>query len=609
MRTLFIVLLSTGIISARAQRTDSVKAIGKAAFMQTCQSCHRDTVNSRIPSIAILSNMTPRAVFAALENGKMKQQADGLSTIQRRAIAEWITNSEIKSTSIPKTAYTQFSLSGNENATNDYSGWGGNLHATGYRTEAQAGINRKNLSSIKLKWAFAFPDATVTRSKPAVVGNWLLVGSQYGDLFAIHKKTGKIGWHFMASSAIRGAIVTVEKGNQITAYFADFSTNVYAIDVRTGKLIWNKRSGYEPQSAITGSVAVAEGIIYIPVSSSEVASAVDGNYNCCFSSGGVVALDAATGNEIWHHRVIDKPAVESGKKKNGKPFYGPSGAPVWCSPTIDEKRGLVYIGTGENYTNPATTTSDAVQALDMKTGKLKWNFQATEGDTYNASCPFFLNCPEKAGPDLDFGMAPILTKGKDEKDILLIGQKSGVVFSLSPDNGKLIWQTRIGKGGALGGVHWGMATDGQFVYAANSDNFFGIDKTNPELKACPGIYALEINTGKLVWKTNNPACDDKKNCLPYNSAAPAVIPGIVFAGSLDGHMRAYDSKEGKIIWDFNTGGVFETTNGIKGSGGSLDGPAPVISDGMLFVNSGYGILGEVQGNLLLAFEVKKNKSN
>ena len=413
----------------------------------------------------------------------------------------------------------------------------------------------------------------------------------------------------MASSAIRGAIVTVEKGNQITAYFADFSTNVYAIDVRTGKLIWNKRSGYEPQSAITGSVAVAEGIIYIPVSSSEVASAVDGNYNCCFSSGSVVALDAATGNEIWHHRVIDKPAVESGKKKNGKPFYGPSGAPVWCSPTIDEKRGLVYIGTGENYTNPATTTSDAVQALDMKTGKLKWNFQATEGDTYNASCPFFLNCPEKAGPDLDFGMAPILTKGKDEKDILLIGQKSGVVFSLSPDNGKLIWQTRIGKGGALGGVHWGMATDGQFVYAANSDNFFGIDKTNPELKACPGIYALEINTGKLVWKTNNPACDDKKNCLPYNSAAPAVIPGIVFAGSLDGHMRAYDSKEGKIIWDFNTGGVFETTNGIKGSGGSLDGPAPVISDGMLFVNSGYGILGEVQGNLLLAFEVKKNKSN
>jgi polyvinyl alcohol dehydrogenase (cytochrome) len=303
--------------------------------------------------------------------------------------------------------------------------------------------------------------------------------------------------------------------------------------------------------------------------------------------------------------VIEQQAAESGKKKNGKPFYGPSGAPVWCSPTIDLKRGLVYIGTGENYTNPPTSTSDAVQALDMKTGKLRWNFQATQGDTYNTACPFFLNCPEKAGPDLDFGMAPILVQGKDGKDILLAGQKSGIVYSLSPDNGKLIWKTRIGKGGALGGIHWGMATDGKLVYATNSDNFFGIDKSNPEIKASPGMYALDIYSGKLIWKTPHPGCD---GCMPYNSAAPAVIPGIVFAGSLDGHIRAYDSNDGKMIWDFNTAVPFETINGIQGRGGSLDGPAPVVGDGMLFVNSGYGILGEVKGNVLLAFEVEKSKT-
>ena len=608
MRLLFFVLLTTNIFSVNAQLPDSITTMGKMAFIQRCQSCHRDTMNSRIPTPAILSCMTARAVLAAMENGKMRQQASSLSALSRKAIAEWITNTQIKAVAIPKTAFTRFHYSASTNPQNDYSGWGGDLHSTGFRSAAQAGINSKNLSSLKLKWTFAFPDATITRSKPAVIGNWLLVGSQFGDVFAVNKQTGKIGWHFSANSAIRGAIVTIKKGKQLIAFFADFSTNVYAIDVKTSKLIWKTRAGFEQQSSVTGSVSVASGIVYVPVSSAEVASAVDGNYNCCTSSGGVVALSASTGKEIWEHRVIDKPAVISGTKKNGKPFYGPSGAPVWCSPTIDEKRGLVYIGTGENYTIPATTTSDAVQALDMKTGKLQWNYQATSGDTYNASCPFFLNCPDKAGPDFDFGMAPILTKDKDGKDILLIGQKSGIVYSLSPGDGKLLWQTRIGKGGALGGVHWGMATDGKLVYAANADNPLALDKSIVDQKASPGIYALDINNGNLIWKSANPACNGKNDCLPCNSAAPAVIPGIVFAGSLDGYIRAYDSEDGKIIWNFNTATTFETTDGITGKGGSLDGPAPVISDGMLFVNSGYGMLGGTRGNILLAFEVEKNKT-
>ena len=185
-----------------------------------------------------------------------------------------------------------------------------------------------------------------------------------------------------------------------------------------------------------------------------------------------------TGKQIWQHRVIVETAKETGKKKNGKPFYGPSGAPVWCSPTIDAKRGLLYIGTGENYTYPTTNTSDAIQALDIKTGKLIWNFQATNGDAYNTACPYFINCPEKSGPDFDFGMAPILVKRKDGKDILVAGQKSGVVYALSPADGKLIWQTRIGKGGKLGGIHWGMAADGENAYATNADNLIAIDKSD-----------------------------------------------------------------------------------------------------------------------------------
>ncbi len=584
-----------------AQPGDTIS--GRKIFIASCAACHRDTAGTLAPGPSILSGMTARAVLAALENGKMRQQGSTLSQNERKAVAEWLTGSKLISTSISKDVYTPFTIQHNQ-MVYDYSGWGGNIAGTGNRSTEMAGINSSNVNSLKLKWVFAFPDATVVRSKPAIAGDWLIVGSQFGDLYAINRKTGKPGWHFSANAAIRGAIVVKKQGNSTVAYFADFSTNVYAINLNTGKQIWNKRAGFESQSAVTGSVVVHGGKVFVPITSVEVGSASNGAYNCCTSSGGLVALDAKTGNEIWQHRVITEPAKEAGKKKNGKPFYGPSGAPVWCSPTVDAKRGLVYIGTGENYTRPTTNNSDAIQALDMNTGKLVWNFQATSDDAYNVACPVFINCPDKSGPDLDFGMAPILTKRSDGKDILVAGQKSGVVYALLPESGKLIWQTRIGKGGMLGGIHWGMATDGKYVYATNSDNIVGIDKRDSSRKPSPGIYSLDLLTGKIIWETPAPACENK-NCLSFNSAAPAVIPGIVFAGSLDGHISAYSTKDGKILWDFNTAASFGTVNGILAKGGSIDGPAPVMADGILYVNSGYGMFGQMGGNVLLAFEVDK----
>ncbi|MFI5155886.1 MAG: PQQ-binding-like beta-propeller repeat protein, partial [Chitinophagales bacterium] len=383
--------------------------------------------------------------------------------------------------------------------------------------------------------------------------------------------------------------------------------NTYAVDISTGKLVWNRRVGYESQSSITGTVAFYNGMVYVPITSLEVALAANGNYPCCTTSGGVVAVEAASGNIVWTHRVITEQARVSGKTKKGSPFMGPSGAPVWCSPTVDAKRGLLYIGTGENYSIPTTNTSDAIQALDLKTGKLIWNYQATTNDAYNVACPYLNNCPEIPGPDLDFGMAPIMTKRSDGRDILVAGQKSGLVHALDPGTGKLIWKERIGKGGALGGVHWGMATDGKYIYAANADNIIAIDKKDSSIVASPGLYALDINSGKLIWKTPTPPCSEKKGCLIANSAAPTVIPGIVFAASIDGHLRAYASADGKIIWDFDTDRPFETMNGVKGNGGSIDGPSPLVADGMVYVNSGYGMFGQKSGNVLLAFRVDTKK--
>jgi polyvinyl alcohol dehydrogenase (cytochrome) len=581
---------------------DTLRVIGKKVFYTSCYACHKDTVGNLAPGYSVMMSMTARAILASMDNGKMRQQAAKLTETERRAVAEWITNSELHTADLPKDVYTPFTLDKNMPAVFDYSGWGGDIAATGFRSTKQAGISLKNIDSLQLKWVFAFPEATIVRSKPAVVGGWLITGGQFGDVYAINQQTGKPGWHFTASAAVRGAIVTTTRGNSITAYFADFSTNVYALDVRTGKLLWNTRAGIDAQSAVTGSVAVNGGKIFVPISSTEVAAAANGDYNCCFSTGGLVALDVKTGKKLWQHKVINEAVRETGKKKNGKPFFGPSGGPVWCSPTIDAKRGLVYIGTGENYTNPTTTTSDAIQALDINTGRLVWNFQATTGDAYNVACPYFINCPGK-GPDFDFGMAPMLVKRRDGVEILVAGQKSGIVYALSPQGGKLLWKTRIGKGGKLGGIHWGMAADSGFVYASNADNLIAIDKTDSTLQPSSGMYALDIFTGKVAWKTPSPLCD-KKDCFYFNSAAPAVIPGIVFAGSLDGHIRAYATADGKIIWDFNTAKDFTSPNGIKARGGAIDGPAPVMTNGMLFVNSGYGMFGQMPGNVLLAFSVK-----
>jgi polyvinyl alcohol dehydrogenase (cytochrome) len=585
--------------------SDEVKLMGKQVFETTCVVCHGNKNIPTAPAVSVLALMTPRSILSALEKGKMQEQAKALTAEQRKAVAQYVTDKVLQDNSIQQDLYTTFSIKDNYLENFDHSGWGGNAEGTGFRTAAQAGINLANVASLKLKWSFAFPDATQVRSKPALVENWLIAGSQFGDVYAIHTQTGKPAWHFTADAGIRGAIAISKKLKKITAYFADFNTNVYAIDVLTGKLIWKLRAGYHQQSAVTGSVALNNDMVYVPITSAEVTSAKTDSYECCTSSGGLVAIDALSGKVAWQYKVIPEEAKSQGKKKSGKPFYGPSGAPVWCSPTIDAKRGVVYIGTGENYTAPATTTSDAIQAINMKTGKLVWSYQATKSDTWNLACPGDPNCPDKVGPDLDFGMAPILVHKADGKDLLVAGEKSGEVYALSTD-GKLIWKKRIGKGGALGGIHWGMATDDKNVYAANSDNIYAIDKRDASIQPSPGLYALDLNTGNIQWAAHSPACDPNvKGCLSANSAAPTALPGIVFAGGLDGHIRAYATSNGKILWDYNTIRPYETVNKINGKGGALDGAAPVVANGMLFVNSGYGMFGELPGNMLLAFEIDK----
>ena len=608
MKNYLLLFLFAATLAAIISCNQSNPSLGSEAtqslFGQRCATCHLDNGQSLAPDLIHLGSMSPRSIVAALETGKMKVHGDSLSRAEKIAIAELLTQREY---SEERKALVYCEEKDWVDMTVKYAGWSGNPEGTGFISEEVAGLVKDQIPNLKLKWAFGFDGGTVTRTKVSVIGDYILFGSQFGEVYCLNMEQGCVRWMFEADAAVRGGIaVSEDVGNTTRVYFADFGGNTFAVDAHSGELIWRTSVKNDPNNAVTGTPAYHDGMIYVPMTSMEVETAGRASYACCKSSGQVVALDASTGKEIWRHRVIQEAATERGVNSVGTKSYGPSGAPVWCSPTVDAKRGWLYIGTGENNSNPPTLNSDALQALDLKTGALIWNYQATAKDAYISACstPNSPNCPDPPGPDVDFGMAPILTTRADGKEVLVVGQKSGVVHCLDPDMGQPIWQKRIGRGGALGGIHWGMATDGRLAYAANSDWWHG--GAEPGVDANPGLFALDLMTGDVIWQsTSDPdICGGKSGCYNSNSSAPTLIPGVVFAGSLDGHLRAYDADNGQVIWDVDTNTDFETVNQVKAHGGSIDGPGPVVANGMVFINSGYALFGQMPGNVLLAFGVE-----
>jgi polyvinyl alcohol dehydrogenase (cytochrome) len=450
-----------------------------------------------------------------------------------------------------------------------------------------------------------------------VVGGRLFVGSTTGVLYALDPDSGCTFWGFHADGPLRGGTTAGQSKNQEAVFFADAGANLYAVNAQTGALIWKVRPVDHFATVATGTPRYYKGVIYQPFSSFEEAIAGDPKYQCCTFRGSIVALEAATGDRLWQTFTIPDAAKPTRLSAAGTQQFGPSGAGVWSTPTIDERTGTLYVATGDNYSDPPTNTSDAVLALDLKTGKLLWSAQLTSNDAYNNACsiPIPGNCPSVHGADSDFGQPPILVDLGPGKRALVIAQKSGMVGAIDPDaRGKLLWQTRVGQGGPLGGSQWGSASDGEKIYVAISDVGLGAraDPQSPagyrlvlDPKKGGGLYALDLKTGKVRWSTAATACaTSRTDCSPAQSAAVTATPEVVFSGSVDGHLRAYSSSTGKVVWDFETAGEFPTANGKPGHGGSLDCSGPAVVDGIVFVNSGYGQWGGLPGNVLLAFSAK-----
>lgn len=482
-----------------------------------------------------------------------------------------------------------------------------------FQWEEIAELPATSVPRLKLKWAFGLPNVRIVRSQPAAYRDHVIVGANDGTVYSLGFETGCTEWATKASGPVRSGIVIANAGMKEAVFFGDAAGNVYALDFFTGQLLWAVRADAHPNATITGTPTWWDGRLYVPISSGEEGARRRPEYECCTFRGSVVALDSENGKKIWQsYMATDAPAAV-GKTKDGHNIYAPSGMAIWSAPTIDGARNRLYVGTGDNYSEPGTKTSDAVVALDLADGKIAWSRQFDKDDVYKIDCgdPPRAGCSPPTNPEFDLGASPILIdrvldkRATKRKDILILGQKSGLVYAVDPDeSGKLLWHARAGEGGLLGGVQWGPATDGTNVYVAVSDLAFAPGGRGPDPTRGGGISAYRISDGKLLWKTPAPGCGDRRPCSPAQSQAVTAIPGAVFSGSIDGHLRAYDTRDGKIIWDFDTARDFDTVNKVAAHGGSLDVGGPIVAGGMVFVTSGYPGFGAMPGNVLLAFSAK-----
>jgi polyvinyl alcohol dehydrogenase (cytochrome) len=616
MKHSFTVSLALSFVMSFAAMLSAAPS-GEEVYKARCAACH-DQSSPRIPPREALQKLSSARILRTLDFGLMMSIAYPLKRDEREAVANFlgVAGGQLAT---PKNMCAAGKRPMAGPGAGNWNGWSPADDNARYVSGDKAGLSIGQLSKLKLKWAFGFPGDVIAFGAPTFLNGTVFTGSASGVIYALDAARGCTHWTFEANGPVRAAIVAVRSGPRTVLIFSDQIGWAYALDAGTGRQIWRTRVADHEATRLTGSPVEHDGVVYIPAASWEESRSVDAQYPCCTFRGNLTALHVSDGSMVWRSFMVDPP-VKTGVTKMGIATYGPSGAGIWSTPTIDAKRGVLYVTTGDNYSHPATKTSDAVVALEMKTGKIMWARQVLPGDVYNSGCAdrSAANCPQDSGPDYDFGSSALLVRTPEGKEILLAGQKSGMVFALDPaDEGKILWQKRVGKGGLNGGVQWGMASDGQKLYAATGDSMkvaggsrvaSVLGNANYDPAAGGGLTALRLTDGSQAWFAPPHACDPpKRGCSPAQEAALTMIPGVVFSGSLDGHMRAFDAENGKVLWDFDTAREFTAVNGVAAKGGSLDGAGPVISGGMIFINSGYPRFGGMPGNVLLAFGIGDDK--
>ena len=592
---------------------------GKKLYDKYCATCHDHPVETKSVPFATLRGMRHGTLHYALTQGKMKLQASPMKEAELGLLLDFIAGRQVLDESwIARmqcpAGRSKPDLAGA--ATVAHFGFGPGNHRQ--LSKEQAGLETADFKELELAWSLAFPGATTMRAQPAIVGNTLFLSvGENAKLFAldISAATPCIQWVYSAEVPLRSGIGygEIPGSHRKVITFNDVATRIHLVDAANGKLIWKTHVGLYDLSNATGTPVILGNRVFVPLSASEINIGGDDRHECCKTHGAFFALDIRSGRKMWTYHTMEeaKPIRDRG---DGQQMWGPSGAPIWTSPLLDEKRGLIYVGTGEATSAPAAPTTDSILALDMKTGALRWKFQATADDIFLTACmrnPKALNCPREGRLlDHDFGATLVMGRRSDGRDIILAGQKSGTLWALDPDaNGKLVWSREFGKGSPIGGIHWGLATDGERVFAP-IHLFPGPDGIDPNQKAA--LHAVRVDDGTVLWSFEPQAdCSGDRpqrvpNCRGIGlTGAPTVIDGVVVEGSADSILRAFDRKTGELLWSYDTARPYAGINGVQGHGGAIDNASIVAANGYLFLNSGYGRMGgERAGNMFLAFRRK-----
>lgn len=592
---------------------------GEAVYQQNCAMCHDNPEQTRAPGKDALQQYPRTQIRSSLISGVMQAQGGMLSSAEIEAVADYL-GQDISSddTWLEAMACPADRTKPDLASAATVSTFGFDLRNSRTLSYEDTGLKADDLADMELAWSIGFPKAVSMRSQPAVVGDTLFlpVGESDGRMFAFNISGDEpcLKWVYEQETTLRSSAAYGELPDGTKAVLVgDRTGKVHAVDAMTGELIWKGDAALFGGSMITGTPVLYGDKVFVPVSMAEIMMGANNAHECCKTHGGVVALDAATGERIWEYHTM--PMAEPVRDRgDGKMLWGPSGAPVWNSPSIDVERGQIYIGTGEATSPPAHRNTDALIAIDLETGEENWSYQATANDIYLVGCRSEkqLNCvphTETVYRDVDFGASTIIATTAAGRDLVLGGQKSGTVWAVDPENGEVVWRRDIGTGGPTGGIHWGIAADETHVYAPIS--FPG--KDIPEQKVpehiTEGIYAVNLETGEIDWAFNIEAsCDEaSKKFTPrcnqgYGlSGAPTVIGDHVVVGGLDGWLYVLDKTDGELVWKYQTARAFDTLNGVEANGGAIDNASIVASNGLLFVNSGYGLFGFGAGNVMLAF--------
>ncbi len=608
------VLLATGVSSAQQPQpvpvSEADMAIGAATFDNKCKGCHDPAVD-RAPARDALAQRTPEQVVTSLTAGSMQAMASGLTPDMVRAVATYLTGKPFSDAGAKVGVQPPDNMCAGpapaiKAAATDWNGYG--KTASSNRFQEKTTITDKNIAKLKVKWSFSLAGGRA--GQPTIIGDRMFFVTFAGDAYSLDGRTGCVYWRNHIGSPMRQSPLVASRPGESPSgwvmYVGDFNRDFRALDAMTGKEIWKTNLSKHPLSMLTGSPTISGDRIYVPVSSSEENTGNLPNYSCCTFGGLVNALDIKTGKIVWTTQLLDPKPTR--KNDAGTQLYGPAGAAVWSQPTVDTKRGQLYVTTSDSYTEAPAPTADAVVAIGLADGKIRWVRQTSENDNFLIGCGATrrgVNCPTgEIGPDHDYGASPILFTLANGKQVILTGQKSGATYGVDPDTGKQLWVNQVGHGSALGGVEWGMAADKKSLFVAISD-------AAAREGAKAGVYAVDPATGKTVWSQPAPkvACGwTGRRCISAQSAPVTALPGVVIAGGHDGWLRAYAASTGKVLWEFNSAGqTYQTVNGVADqAGGSFDHTGFVVSGGMMYAISGYnGATGAVGNplNVLLAFSV------